>query len=132
MKVLSKKKTEELFDDLMTLNLIASESNRMLMINEKPNVKDLIRTQRIIIERCANAAFILKGMFGMVLAKEIHTQYNEKRLKQQLEAEAKNDKLDEIEPPKKKDPCEGCYYALNHTCAEDIKGYCPREKQTNK
>ena len=28
-----------------------------------------------------------------------------------------------------KDPCSGCYYALNHKCAIDIKGYCPREKQ---
>jgi len=28
-----------------------------------------------------------------------------------------------------KDPCSGCYYALNHKCAIDIKGYCPREEQ---
>lgn len=97
MKILSKKKAEELFDDIMTLNLIASESTRQQMMNEKPAVKDLIRQQRIIIERCANAVYILKGMFGMAVASEIHKQFNDMRLKQELAKEAKNDTLDELE-----------------------------------
>lgn len=39
MKILSKKKVESLFDDIMTLNLIASESVKLQMMNEKPDVK---------------------------------------------------------------------------------------------
>ena len=97
MKILSKKKVEELFDDIMVLNLIASESTKQQMMNEKPAVKDLIRQQRIIIERCANAVYILKGMFGMAVANEIHKQFNDMRLKQELAKEAKNDTLDELE-----------------------------------
>lgn len=97
MKILSKKKVEELFDDIMMLNLIASESTKQQMMNDKLAIKDLIRQQRIIIERCANAAYILKGMFGMVMAKEIHTKYNETRLSDLLKEEAMKEKLDEIE-----------------------------------
>jgi hypothetical protein len=67
------------------------------MMNEKPAVKDLIRQQRIIIERCANAVYILRGMFGMAVANEIHKQFNDMRLKQELVKEAKNDTLDELE-----------------------------------
>ncbi len=99
MKILSKKKAEALFDDLMTLHLIASESLKNHMVNEKPDVKSLIRQHRIIIERCANAAYTLKGMFGMALAHNIHKQYNEMRLKQLEEEEAQKDSLDDEETP---------------------------------
>ena len=97
MKILTKKKAEALFDDIMTLHLIASESNRMLMMNEKPDVKALIRTSRIITERCADAAYTLKGIFGIKVAQEIYTQYNEARMKKMVDEEAKKDTLDEIE-----------------------------------
>lgn len=94
MKILTKKKVESLFDDIMTLNLIASESVKLQMMNEKPDIKDLIRTQRLIIERCANAVCTLKGMFGLLVAREIQTKYNEARMKEMLKNEAKNDELD--------------------------------------
>lgn len=97
MKILSKKKVEELFDDIMMLNLIANESTKQQMMGLKPEVKNLIRQQRIIIERCANAVYILKGMSGIAVAYEIHKQYNDMRLKQELAKEAKKDTLDEIE-----------------------------------
>lgn len=97
MKILSRKKVEELFDDLMVLNLIANESTKQQIMGLKPEVKDLIRQQRIIIERCANAVYILKGMFGLELAMHIQTKYNETRLSDILKKEAMNDKLDEIE-----------------------------------
>ena len=97
MKILSKKKVEELFDDIMMLNLIASESTKQQVMNEKPALKDLIRQQRIIIERCANAVYILKGWFGVAVANEIHKQFNDMRLKQELAKEAKNDTLDDID-----------------------------------
>ena len=76
MKILSKKKVEELFDDIMMLNLIASESTRQQMMGLKPKVKDLIRQQRIIIERCANAVYILKGMSGITVAYEMHSHHS--------------------------------------------------------
>lgn len=95
MKILSKKKAEALFDDLMTLHLIASESLKDHMLNEKPDVKSLIRQHRIIIERCMDAACILKGMLGIHLAYNIRKTYDEKRLKQLEEDEAKKDNLDE-------------------------------------
>lgn len=97
MKILSKKKVEELFDDIMMLNLIASESTKQQVMNEKPALKDLIRQQRIITERCANSVYILKGMFGMSVANEIHKLFNDMRLKQELSKEAKNDTLDDID-----------------------------------
>ena len=95
MKILTKKKAEALFDDLMTLHLIASEALKDHMLNEKPDVKSLIRQHRIILERCFNAACILKGMFGIRLAYNIRKTYDEKRLKQLEEEEAKKDSLDE-------------------------------------
>ena len=94
MKILTKKKVESLFDDIMTLNLIASESVKLQMMNEKPDIKDLIRTQRLIIERCVNAVCTLKGMYGLLVAREIQTKYNEARMKEMLKNEAKNDELD--------------------------------------
>ena len=97
MKVLSKKKVDALFDDVMTLNLMASEIIRQLVIGEKPDVKDLIRTQMIIVERSTNAACILKGMYGLLLANEIHHKYNLAKKEQLLKKEAENDKLDEID-----------------------------------
>ena len=99
MKFLTKKKAEALFDDLMTLHLIASESLKNHMVNEKPDVKSLIRQHRIIIERCMDAAYILKGMFGIHLAYNIRKTYDEKRLKQLEEEEAKKDSLDDEETP---------------------------------
>lgn len=95
MKILSKKKAEALFDDLMTLHLIASESLKDHMLNEKPDVKSLIRQHRIILERCMDAACILKGMFGVRLAYYIRKTYDEQRLKQLEEDEAKKDNLDD-------------------------------------
>lgn len=95
MKILSKKEMESLFDDLMTLHLIASESLKDHMLNEKPDVKSLIRQHRIIIERCMDAACILKGMFGVRLAQYIRKTYDEQRLKQLEEDEAKKDNLDD-------------------------------------
>jgi hypothetical protein len=64
------------------------------MMNEKPDIKDLIRTQRLIIERCVNAVYTLKGMYGVLVAREIHTKYNEARMKEMTKNEAKNDELD--------------------------------------
>jgi hypothetical protein len=98
MKILSKKQTEALFDDLMTLHLIASESIKDHMLNEKPDVKSLLRQHRIIMERVANAAYTLKGMFGMREAYYIRKAYDEKRLKQLEEEEAKKDSLDNEKP----------------------------------
>jgi hypothetical protein len=95
MKILSKKQVEALFDDLMTLHLISSESIKDHMLNEKPDVKSLLRQHRIIAERCADAAYILKGIFGIRLAYIIRKTYDEKRLKQLEEDEAKKDNLDE-------------------------------------
>lgn len=97
MKILSKKKVEELFDDIMMLSLIASESTKQQIMNEKPALKDLIRQQRIITERCAHSVYILKGMFGMSVANEIHKQFNDMRLMQELAKEAKNDTLDDTD-----------------------------------
>lgn len=96
MKIFTKKEVESLFDDIMTLNLIASESVKLQVMNEKPDIKDLIRTQRLIIERCANAVCTLRGLFGLEIAREIQTKYNEARMKEMLKNEAMNDKLDEI------------------------------------
>lgn len=97
MKILTKKQVESLFDDIMTLQLMASESVKQQMVNESPSIKDLIRTQRLIIERGANAVLTIRGMLGLMVAKEIHTKYNEARLKDLLKAEANNDTLDSIE-----------------------------------
>lgn len=89
MKILTKKKAEALFDDIMTLNLIASEAIRQQTMNEKPDISALLRTHEIVIERCANAAYTLKGMFGMALAYNIHKKYNEMRLKDLVEKKTK-------------------------------------------
>lgn len=97
MKILTKKQIEALFDDLMVIDLIANESTKQQMIDQRPSTKDLIRQQRIIIERCANVAFILKGMFGLELARQIHLKYNESRLSDLLKKEASNDILDKID-----------------------------------
>lgn len=96
MKILTKKKVESLFDDIMTLNLIASESIKLQVMNERPDIKDLIRTQRLITERCANAVCTLMGMFGLLLAREIQTKYNDGRMKEMLKNEAVNDMLDKL------------------------------------
>ena len=94
MKILSEKKKEALFDDLMILSLVVSESTKKMMMGERPDIKDLIRQQRIIIERSCDVAYILKGMFGIKLAQAIHVKYDEGRLRKELKLEAKKDNLD--------------------------------------
>ena len=97
MKILTKKQVESLFDDIMTLQLMASESVKQQMVDVRPDIKDLIRTQRLIIERGANAVFTIRGMLGLEVARQIHTKFNDERLSELLKAEAKNDELDLIE-----------------------------------
>lgn len=81
MKILSKKKVEALFDVIMVLDLIASDSIKSQIVGEETNIEELLNTQRIIIEKCADAAKILKGIDGIYLAKEIHTRHNDEMLK---------------------------------------------------
>jgi hypothetical protein len=98
MKILTKKQTERLFDDLMTINLIGGESVKEQTIgSERPDIRDLILRQRILIERTADAVYLLKGMFGMRLACEIQNQWNAAKLKQLEDEEAKNDELGKVE-----------------------------------
>ena len=117
MKILTKKKTKAIFNDMMTLTIIASESTRMLAMGEQADPMAMLKQQERIIDLCGNIAYSLRGMYGMFLASNIQNEYNERRLKQMEK---------DVKP--KKDPCEGCYYALNHECKIDIKGYCPREE----
>lgn len=95
MKILSKKEVEALFDDIMTLNLIVCEAIRQQIMDEHPDIKTLLRTNRIVTERCANATYTLRGLFGIKLAYEIQKQYDERRLAELVDEEAKNDNLDE-------------------------------------
>ena len=89
MKILSKKKIDALYDDLMVLSLIASENARKLAIGEQPDTKDLTRQLCVIIERRSHAANILKGMFGVMLANQIHINIGRERLQKEQEHEAK-------------------------------------------
>lgn len=82
----------------MTINLIGSESVKEQTIgSKKPDIRDLIRRQRIMIERTADAVYLLKGMFGMRLAYEIQNQWNAAKLKQLEDEEANNDELGKVE-----------------------------------
>lgn len=51
MKILSKKKVEALFDVIMVLDLIASDSIKSQIVGEETNIEELLNTQRIIIEK---------------------------------------------------------------------------------
>ena len=82
MKILSKKKTKAIYDDMMTLTIIASESTRMLAMGEKADPMTMLKQQQRIIELCGNISYALRGMYGMFLAQNIQNEYNERRLKQ--------------------------------------------------
>jgi len=98
MKILTKEQTERLFDDIMTINLIGSESVKEQAIGDKtPDIRTSIRRQRILTERMADAVYLIKGTFGMHLAMAIQEKWNADKLKQLEDEEAKNDELGKVE-----------------------------------
>ena len=97
MKILTKKEADSLFEDLMVVTLMATESIRQQMTRHETDIKELIRAHSIVCERSTNAIYTLRGLFGVRVATEMHKQFNEMRRQEELKKEAKNDTLDEID-----------------------------------
>ena len=101
MKVLSKKKVEALFDALMNLHLIGSESVKEQAIHQDIDVRTSLRRQRMMVHSAADAAYILKGFFGMRVLQLTHEKYNAEMLKRMEAEEAKKDTLGDVPPPQR-------------------------------
>ena len=78
MKILTSKKAEKLFTDIMNLDLCGSE---MFIAATAGDTERCIRMLEMIVESSMDAAHILKGMEGCFYLMEVHKSQAELRKK---------------------------------------------------
>ncbi|MBR3466888.1 MAG: hypothetical protein IKH15_06685 [Bacteroidales bacterium] len=104
MKILTSKKVEQLFDDIIKLDLCGSE---MFLAATAGDTGRCIRMLEKIVESSMNAAYILKGMEGCFILQEVHSKMAEQREKNEEEPKTHRDPTRPRHDPDGKTYCKG-------------------------